>query len=77
MLLVVLGDPLLKEGLLYRELARLITHQKDGGGFFNAHDSKKNIIGPSKFASCFDTVMLFHMKHLFSMTCAAGTILEL
>lgn len=41
MLLVVLEEPLLKEGLLYRELARLITHQKDGGGFLNAHDSKK------------------------------------
>lgn len=41
MLLVVLGDPLLKEGLLYRELARLITHQKDGGGFLNAMTQKK------------------------------------
>lgn len=79
MLLVVLGEPLLKEGSLYRELAMLISHRKDRDGFLSVYVSKKNIIEPSisKFASCFDTVTVFFMKHLFSTTSAAGTIVEL
>lgn len=76
MLLVVL-EPLLKEGLLYRELAVLITHRKDGDGFLNVCLKKNHRTLSLKVASCFDTVMVFHMKHLFSMTSAAGKILAL
>lgn len=43
MLLVVLGELLLKEGLLFKEFAMLVTHRKDGDVFFNVMSQKKKI----------------------------------
>lgn len=43
MLLVVLGELLLKEGFLFRELAMLITHRKDGDVFLNVMSQKKKL----------------------------------
>lgn len=45
---------------------------------FMTKKKKKKIVEPSisMFTSCFDTIMLFHMKHLFSITSAAGQFLN-
>lgn len=40
MLLVAWGELLLKEGLLFRELAMLITHRKDGDVFLSVMSPK-------------------------------------
>lgn len=42
MLLVVLRELILKEGLLFRNLAMLIAHRKDGDVFLNVMSQKKN-----------------------------------
>lgn len=80
MLLVVLGELLLKEGLLFKEFAMLVTHRKDGDVFFNVMSQKKKKFVEStisKFAYWLDTVTVFHVKLLFCLTSAAGTITEL
>lgn len=43
MLLVVLRELLLKEGLLSRKLAMLIAHRKDGDVFLNVMSQKKKL----------------------------------
>ena len=78
LLLVVSGELLLKEALLFRELAMLLTHRKDGDVFLNIMSQKKKV-EPTilKFAYWFDNVIVFHVKLLFCVTSAIGAIIAL
>lgn len=81
MLLVFLGEPLSKEGLCAENLlgSLLTIRMVMVFSMFMTQKKKNHRTQPSvsKFTSCFDTVMLFHTKHLFSTTSASGTTLEL